>query len=70
MTTQIADNLNIALQPRGVAVVIEARHMCMTMRGVQKRTVKMVTSCMTGQFREDANMKNEFMTMIGSPRTG
>lgn len=70
MTTQIADNLNIALQPKGVAVVIEARHMCMTMRGVQKKTVKMVTSCMTGAFRDDAKMKSEFMSMIGSPRSG
>ena len=70
MTTQIADNLNITLQPKGVAVVVEARHMCMTMRGVQKKTVKMVTSCMTGAFREDAKMKSEFLAMIGSPRAG
>ena len=67
---QIADNLNITLLPKGVAVVIEARHMCRTMRGVQKKTVKMVTNCMTGVFRDDAKMKSEFMSMIGSPRSG
>lgn len=70
MTTQIADNLNIVLQPRGVAVVVEAQHMCMTTRGVKKRTVKMVTSCMTGVFRDDAKIKSEFLSMIGNLRNG
>lgn len=69
MTTEIADNLNLVLQPRGVAVVVEAQHMCMTMRGVKQKSVKMVTSCMTGAFRDDAKMKSEFLAMIGSPRS-
>ena len=70
MTTQITDSLDLVLQPQGVAVVVEARHMCMTMRGVKQKTVKMVTSCMTGVFRDDAKMKSEFLAMIRSPRTG
>ncbi len=70
MTTQITDSLDLVLQPQGVAVVVEAQHMCMTMRGVKQKTVKMVTSCMTGDFRDDAKMKSEFLAMIGSPRSG
>jgi GTP cyclohydrolase I len=68
MTTQIADNLNITLKPKGVAVVVEAQHQCMTSRGVKKKNVKMVTSCMTGVFREDGRTRSEFMNMIGNPR--
>ena len=53
------------LQPRGVGVVIEAAHECMTTRGVHKRGVSMITSQMLGHFREDARTRAEFLSMIG-----
>ena len=70
MTTQIADNLNMTLKPKGVAVVIVAQHQCMSTRGVKKPRVKMVTSCMTGDFRTDEKTRAEFLNMIGNPRNG
>jgi GTP cyclohydrolase I len=68
MTVQIADTLNDVLQPRGVAVVIEAAHQCMTTRGVHKPGATMVTSRMLGAFRSDSATRREFLAMIG--RTG
>lgn len=65
LTTQIADTLNTCLKPRGVAVVIQAEHMCMQMRGVQKQSSKMVTSSVKGAFEELAT-RNEFMNFIKS----
>ncbi len=65
MTAQIANAISEVLKPRGVAVVIEAHHECMTTRGVHKREVTMVTSQMMGTFREDARTRTEFLTMIG-----
>jgi GTP cyclohydrolase IA len=65
MTAQIADTLQEILEPRGVAVVIEAQHQCMTTRGVHKPGVAMVTSRMLGAFREDSRTRREFLTMIG-----
>ena len=53
-----------ALRPRGVGVVIEASHECMTTRGIHKRGVSMVTSKMLGAFREDARTRNEFLRFI------
>ena len=68
MTVQIADTLQEILQPRGVAVVIEAAHQCMTTRGVHKPGVGLVTSRMVGAFRDDPSTRREFLAVIG--RTG
>jgi GTP cyclohydrolase I len=69
MTAQIANTLNDVLQPKGVAVVIEAAHQCMTTRGVHKPGVTMVTSSMIGAFRDDQATRREFLAMIGTPGT-
>jgi GTP cyclohydrolase I len=69
LTTQIAQTINEVLQPRGVAVVMEALHMCMLMRGVEKQNSKAVTSAMLGAFRENAGTRAEFMELI-KPRGG
>jgi GTP cyclohydrolase IA len=69
MTAQIANALNEVLQPKGVAVVIEATHECMTTRGVHKSGVVMVTSQMVGAFRNDPSTRREFLAMIGNPAT-
>jgi GTP cyclohydrolase I len=68
MTVQIADTLQEILQPKGVAVVIEAAHQCMTTRGVHKPGVGLVTSRMVGAFRDDPSTRREFLAVIG--RTG
>jgi GTP cyclohydrolase I len=65
MTAQIADALQDVLKPRGVAVVVEAAHQCMTTRGVHKAGVSMVTSRMVGAFRNDARTRREFLSIIG-----
>src|SRR4051812_7571582 len=70
MTAQIANTLDEVLQPRGVAVVIEAAHQCMTTRGVHKPGVKMVTSRMLGAFRDDPSTRREVLAMIGSHGSG
>jgi GTP cyclohydrolase I len=67
MTAQIAQTIQDVLQPRGVAVVIEATHQCMTTRGVHKTGVSMVTSKMLGAFRSDPMTRREFLTIIGNP---
>lgn len=67
MTAQIANTLNDILLPKGVAVVIEATHQCMTTRGVHKAGVTMVTSRMLGAFRDDPSTRREFLAMIGNP---
>jgi GTP cyclohydrolase I len=64
LTTQIAQTLQDALQPRGVAVVIEAMHLCMVMRGVEKQNSKAVTSAMLGVFRARPETRAEFMELI------
>jgi len=64
MTAEIARCINEVLQPRGVGVVIEAAHECMTTRGIHKRGVSMITSKMLGSFRTDARTRNEFLTFI------
>ena len=69
MTQQIAETFYDALEPDGVAVVIEARHLCMMMRGVAKQNSQAVTSCMLGQFRTDARTRGEFLSLIGRPQT-
>jgi GTP cyclohydrolase I len=65
LTTQIADALDNALEPRGVFVVIEAEHLCMTMRGVKKPGSRTVTSAVRGLFRTDARTRQEAMNHIG-----
>ena len=67
-TTQIANTLNEALQPRGVAVVVEAVHLCMLMRGVEKQNSKAVTSAMLGAFRDRPETRAEFMELIKAGR--
>ncbi len=64
MTAEIARCVNEVLQPRGVGVVIEAAHECMTTRGIHKRGVSMITSKMLGTFRTDARTRSEFLTFI------
>lgn len=64
MTAQVARCIQDALQPRGVGVVIEAAHECMTTRGIHKRGVSMVTSKMLGTFRDDARTRAEFLELI------
>jgi GTP cyclohydrolase IA len=67
MTAQIANTLDEVLQPKGVAVVIEAAHQCMTTRGIHKPGVAMVTSRMLGAFRTDPSTRREFLAIIGQP---
>ncbi len=68
LTTQIANALNDALEPRGVAVVMEAIHTCMLVRGVEKQNSKAVTSAMLGAFRDRPETRAEFMELIKSGR--
>jgi GTP cyclohydrolase I len=68
LTAQIANTINDVLQPRGVAVVIEAGHECMSTRGVHKSGVSMVTSRMLGAFRDDPSTRREFLSMIQGRR--
>jgi GTP cyclohydrolase I len=67
LTAQIANCINQVLQPKGVAVVIEAEHQCMTTRGVHKHGVSMVTSTMLGAFRQGSDTRREFLSFIGNP---
>ncbi|HNP64841.1 MAG TPA: GTP cyclohydrolase I FolE [Woeseiaceae bacterium] len=68
LTAQIANCIQDVLQPKGVAVVIEAKHQCMTTRGIHKSDVSMVTSQMAGTFRKDARTRIEFLRMIDANR--
>ncbi len=65
MTAQIANAINDTLHPKGVAVVVEGEHQCMTTRGVHKAGVAMVTSTMLGAFRDDPSTRREFLAIIG-----
>ncbi len=65
MTAQIANAINDVLKPKGVAVVVEAEHQCMTTRGVEKPGVTMVTSTMLGAFRDNSSTRREFLAFIG-----
>ncbi len=67
MTQQIADTLYRALEPDGVAVVVEARHLCMMMRGVEKQNSVATTSAMLGSFRDDERTRTEFLNLAGKP---
>jgi GTP cyclohydrolase IA len=66
MTRQIADFLTEVLNPHGVAVVVEGKHMCSMMRGVKKHESSMTTSAMLGNFRKNESTRNEFMSHLGS----
>ena len=66
MTAQIADTINEVLKPKGVAVVIDAQHQCMTTRGTHKTESSTITSRMLGLFRTNSNTRSEFMTLINS----
>jgi len=68
LTAQVANCINDVLKPKGVAVVIEAAHQCMTTRGIHKPGVTMVTSRMLGAFRDDPSTRREFLAMIGGQR--
>jgi GTP cyclohydrolase I len=65
MTAQIANTIDRALNPHGVAVVIEGEHQCMTTRGVHRPGVNMVTSQMIGVFRDNEATRKEFLSIIG-----
>jgi GTP cyclohydrolase I len=67
MTAQIANAIQDVLRPKGVAVVLEAEHHCMSTRGVMKHGVSMVTSTMLGVFRDDPTTRREFLAAIGNP---
>ena len=68
LTTQIAEALQAAIQPAGVAVVIEAYHFCMMMRGVEKQNSQAITSCMLGAFRNCRETREEFLQLIHAHR--
>ena len=65
LTHQIADAIQQAVDPRGVGVVVEAKHLCMMMRGVEKQNSVMTTSSMLGIFRKEINTRSEFLNLIG-----
>jgi GTP cyclohydrolase I len=69
LTAQVANTIEQVLQPKGVAVVIDAAHQCMTTRGVHKPGMSMVTSRMLGAFRTDPATRREFLSIIGNPPT-
>jgi GTP cyclohydrolase I len=64
LTVQIADALMKCLEPSGVGVVVEAKHLCMMMRGVEKQNSVMKTSCLLGSFKEDARTRSEFLSLL------
>jgi len=70
LTTQIAETIQKAIQPQGVGVVIEARHLCMMMRGVEKQHSAAVTSSMLGCFRDEQETRSEFLSLIRARPNG
>jgi len=70
LTTQIAETIQNAIQPQGVGVVIEARHLCMMMRGVEKQHSAAVTSSMIGCFRDSEETRSEFLSLIRNRQNG
>ena len=67
LTTQIAETIGELLAPKGVGVVIEADHLCMRMRGVQKQQSRTVTSCLLGSFKENRDTRAEFLNLVRRP---
>lgn len=70
MTAQIADTIQRVLQPKGVAVVVDAKHQCMTTRGVHKSDTSTVTSRLLGEFRSNSDLRKEFMALVTSSTIG
>ena len=70
LTTQIAETIQKAIEPQGVGVVIEARHLCMMMRGVEKQHSEAVTSSMLGCFRDEQETRTEFLSLIRNRTNG
>ena len=70
LTRQVADAIQEAIQPAGVGVVIEARHLCMMMRGVEKQHSSAITSTMLGEFRENPTTREEFLSLVGRRANG
>ena len=70
LTTQIAESIQKAIEPQGVGVVVEARHLCMMMRGVEKQHSSAVTSAMLGCFREEQETRTEFLSLIHNKTNG
>lgn len=70
LTNQIARTVMDSLKPEGVGVVVEAKHLCMMMRGVEKQNSQMVTSAMLGSFHDCSATRNEFLQLIGGPHRG
>ena len=68
LTNEVADEIAKVLQPKGVAVVLEALHLCMMMRGVQKQNSYTITSAMVGEFEADPKTRDEFMQLLRKPR--
>jgi len=68
LTTQIAETIHEKIHPRGIAVVIEAQHLCMIMRGVEKQNSIAVTSAMLGAFKDNQNTRNEFLNLVRAPK--
>ncbi|MBN2703790.1 MAG: GTP cyclohydrolase I FolE [Pontiellaceae bacterium] len=66
LTNQVANSIMKTISPEGVGVVIEAKHLCMMMRGVEKQNSCMVTSAMLGSFRSESSTRNEFLKLIGN----
>jgi len=64
LTKEIAETINDKIQPKGVAVVVEAQHLCMIMRGVEKQNSIAITSSMLGVFKENQNTRNEFLNLV------
>ena len=69
LTQQIAETVNEKIRPKGVAVVVEAQHLCMLMRGVEKRQTRVMTSAMLGKFRDDQRSRSEFLDLVGARKT-
>jgi GTP cyclohydrolase I len=69
LTQQVAQTIQEAIEPLGVAVVIECQHLCMMMRGVRKRHGRMITSSMLGEFREDQRSRMEFLDLVRTRST-
>jgi GTP cyclohydrolase I len=70
LTTEIAETIQNAIQPQGVGVVVEARHLCMMMRGVEKQHSAAVTSAMLGAFRSEQETREEFLSLIRQRANG
>ena len=69
LTTEIADAISDAIEPQGVAVILEAQHLCMMMRGVEKQHSATVTSAMRGVFKTQLQTRNEFLSLVRRPAT-